>query len=77
MGPDLCATVVANLNQVLGKPPTSELELDRVHCMPGPLALYLAFTGPHHYRSATKCLQGALLHHKRGDLALGLGKRPN
>ncbi|PIO28748.1 hypothetical protein AB205_0221580 [Aquarana catesbeiana] len=36
MGSDLRATVVAILNQVLGKPPAAELELDRVHRIPGP-----------------------------------------
>lgn len=36
MGPDLCARVVAILNYVLGKPPTLELELNRVHQVPGP-----------------------------------------
>lgn len=36
MVPDLRATVVAILNQVLGKPPTSELDLDRIHHVPGP-----------------------------------------
>lgn len=36
MGPDLRSIVVAILNQVLGKPPTADLELDRVHRIPGP-----------------------------------------
>lgn len=36
MGPDLRTTVIALLNQVLGKPPASEMELDRVHRIPGP-----------------------------------------
>lgn len=36
MGPDLRSTVTAILNQVLGKPPTADLELDRVHRIPGP-----------------------------------------
>lgn len=38
MGSDLRATVVAILNQVLGKLPATELEQDRVHRIPGPRA---------------------------------------
>lgn len=39
MGPDLRFTVVAILNQILGKLPSADLELDRAHRVLGPRAL--------------------------------------
>lgn len=47
MGPDLRETVVAILNQVLGKPPTSELELTRPTLRPVRL----------HQQACCKCTQ--------------------
>lgn len=45
MGPDPRATVVAILNQLLGKPPTAKLELHRVHRVPGPRHTHLSPQG--------------------------------